>query len=198
MKKRNLNKKQSKKVVISRRNRIAVLLAVILLAGASLVVLSASTARWIATAQSEQREDRIEGIYTSLAIPEAYRLTDSDVFGEKRIYDWDKNRTYSSSKWYLRGAPVDETVAEVDGLIKAAGFEFIDEPYAGSVFTQYHYKSKKGEYIRLTVSSKPYDDAFDNALVMDETRLADLTRTLNINAGPSNVLIKVNLDDNNE
>lgn len=198
MKKRNLNKKQSKKIIISRRRRIAVLVAVIVLAGASLAILSASTARWIATAQSEQRKDRIEDIYTSLALPESYRLRTDDVFGDKRVYDWDKARTQSSSKTYLRGAPVDATVAEIDGLIKDAGFEFLDEPYPGSIFTQYHYKSKKGEYIRLTVSSKQYDDALENALVMDETKLADISRSLNINAGPSNVLIKVNLDDNNE
>lgn len=198
MKKRNQVNKRVKKTTIPKGRRIAVLAAVIVLAAASLVILSASTARWIASAQTEQRKERIETVYKSLALPETYQVTSSNVFGEKRVYEWDTGRTYASSKTFLRGAPVDETVAELDGLIKTAGFVYIDEPYPSSVATQYHYKSKDGVYLRVTVSSKVYDDAMQNALVMDKTKLADISRTVDINAAPSNILIKVNLDDNNE
>lgn len=198
MKKRNQNKKQSKKITISFRRRLLVTSAVILLAGISLVSLSVITARSIATAHTAERLARIEGIYKSLELSDKYRIEGVNVFGEKRVYDWDSSRTFSSSMEYLRGENVDVTFAEVDRLIKEAGFEFIDEPYPGAISKQHHYKSNRGEYIRLTVSSKLYDDAFLNAFVMDSAKLKDVSETVDVNAGPSNVLIKVNLDDNNE
>ena len=47
--------------------------------------------------------------------------------------------------------------------IEAAGFTFVEEPYPNAVDVQLHFKSAKGEYVRLTVSSKPRDDAVRKA-----------------------------------
>jgi len=148
---------------------------------------------------NDARLHRINAIYSSLNVDtnDKYILQRENVFGNKRVYDYDNGRTFSSEKDYIRGANVDVTAKELDAAVKAAGFTFIDQPYAGSTSTQYHYKSAKGEYIRVTVSSKLRDDAFQNVFLMTG-KATDEVFKIDPNAGPSNVVIKVNLDDNNE
>lgn len=189
MKKTKKTREQSPSVV-----KKFVLLGLIVLIVALVVALV--VAYVIPRMQNQARYERITAIYDSLNIGEEYLLDDSSVFGEKRVYDWDKGRTYSSAMYYTRGATVDVTTAELDKAIKNAGFTFFEEPYPGSVSKQYHYKSEKGEYIRLTVSSKLRDDAFFNAHWMKQD--LSVIDEIDPNAGPSNVTIKVNLDDNNE
>ena len=167
------------------------------IAVATIVLAAFFVANQVTAQQMGDRYDRIQGIYSSLKLDDSFRVERANVFGEKRVYENDKSRTVSSSIEYVHGDSVSNTVAKLDEKIKAAGFMFINEPYKGSTFTQYHYKSADGEYIRLSVSSKPYDDATTNAYVMDKDT-TDIINTLDKNAGPSNVVIKVNLDDNNE
>jgi len=167
------------------------------IAVATIVLGAFFVANQITEQKSEARYNRIQDIYSSLKLDDSYRVERSSVFGDKRVYANDKSRTISSEMDYVHGDSVSNTVAKLDEKIKAAGFMFINEPYKGSTFTQYHYKSADGEYIRLSVSSKPYDDATTNAYVMDKDT-TDIINTLDKNAGPSNVVIKVNLDDNNE
>ena len=164
---------------------------------ATIVIAAFFVANEVTAQKYEARYTRIQDIYSSLKLDDSFRVERANVFGEKRIHDNDKNRTVSSSVEYVHGDSVSNTVAKLDEKIKAAGFMFIDEPQKGSVFTQYHYKSADGEYIRLSVSSKPYDDATTNAYVMDKDT-TDIINMLDKNAGPSNIVIKVNLDDNNE
>ncbi|MES2631129.1 MAG: hypothetical protein V4611_04170 [Patescibacteria group bacterium] len=165
---------------------------------ATIVVAALSASTFISAQQSKERLSRIETIYSNINLNDSYKLEASNVFGDKRVYEWDDGRTYASSASYIHADTVSNTVADLDGKIKSSGFSFIDEPYPGSTYTQYHYKSANGEYIRLTVSSKPYDDGSFNAFVMDKDSLNTVLPKLDTNAGPSNVIIKVNLDDNNE
>lgn len=186
--------KKTSKSQVSKKSKF-ILLGAILLVVALVVALTLTYI--IPKMQNQARYARINEIYASLKIDDqTYLLKDSKVFGEKRLYDWDNSRSFSSAKYYTRGANVDVTAKDLDQKIKDAGFVFFDEPYPGSMQIQYHYKSDKGEYIRLSVSSKLRDDAFFNAHWMNK----DLNATYEIdgNAGPSNVTIKVNLDDNNE
>jgi hypothetical protein len=143
--------------------------------------------------QIDERKARILAIYDSLNLGSDYQMASEDVFGEKRVYAWDQGRTFSSSRSYVRAADVEATVAELRPRIEQAGFTYIGEPYPGSVDEQLHFRSAKGEYIRLTVSSKPRDDAVRAAHGKDLDY-----GSLPTHEGPSNVLIKVNLDDNNE
>ena len=143
------------------------------------------------------RKDRIVAIYDSLKLGDEYQMVDSNVFGEKKVYEWDAGRTYSSSKEYEVGANVDVVIADLKKSIEAAGFHYFDEPYPGSWMYQYHFKSDKNEYIRLSVHSKPkWDASRDDALMKRD--FSDALFNMDPNAGPSSVTIKVNLDDNNE
>jgi hypothetical protein len=173
-----------------------VTIGIFLVSVAAVVVLALFTAQAFIRHQEQARLDRINAIYASLNLDDSYILSDSMVFGDKRVYEWDDSRTYSSRKEYIKADTVSNTVAELDAKIKAAGFGFIDEPYPGTVSTQYHYKSPNGEYVRLTVASKPYWDATSNAALMNQS--LDNFSSMDTNAGPSKVTIKVNLDDNNE
>lgn len=163
----------------------------------AIVVIALFAATIVERNTSQDRLAQIKDIYSSLNIDDSYRVENVDVFGDKRPYDWDKSRTASSVIEYLHGETVGNTVAELDAKIKAAGFVFVDEPYAGSKQVQYHYKSADGQFIRLTVTSKPYWDAIVNASAMDQEPSAEVY-AMDTNAGPSLVTIKVNLDDNNE
>ena len=138
--------------------------------------------------QDGARLDRITAIYASLQLGREYMPTGGAVFGEKRVYEWDPSRTYSSNQTYLRQAKVNVVVADLRKTIETAGFVYFDEPYAGSTFSELHFKSSSNEYIRLNVSSKSRTDAFrhDNKTSVDP------------NEAPSSIIIKVNLDDNNE
>lgn len=164
---------------------------------AAVIVLGLFASRYLVTNINQARLDRINGIYTSLHLDDSYIVEKSNVFGDKRVYSYDKSRTYSSEMDYVHADTVSNTVAQLDAKIKAAGFMFFDEPYPGSAQIQYHYKSSNGEYIRLTVVSKPYLDAQMNAGMMKQD-VAAATKSLNANAGPTHIIIKVNLDDNNE
>jgi Alphaherpesvirus glycoprotein E. len=174
-----------------------VAIGIFLVAVTTAVVMAYLTASVVTQRNNQARLDRISTIYSSLNVDERYNQVRTNVFGDKRVYDADKSRSESSSIQYIRGDTVSNTVADLDAKIKAAGFTFIDEPYPGSVNVQYHYKSSEGEYVRLSVSSKPYNDAWRNAAAMNQGTPANLD-TIDKNAGPSEVTIKVNLDDNNE
>src|SRR5690606_37872647 len=122
-----------------------VTIGIFLVAVTSVVVIAFLAQRVVTTNTNQQRYDRISSIYDSLKIGDDYFVQSREVFGDKRIYEWDKGRTYSSKIEYIHGDTVSNTVADVDAKIKAAGFTFFDEPYPGSRFsTQYHYKSKDG------------------------------------------------------
>ncbi|MFZ1250371.1 MAG: hypothetical protein WAR37_02905 [Candidatus Microsaccharimonas sp.] len=168
------------------------------IAVATFIVIASLTATIISAQQAQARYERIATIYRTIDLGDSYVVQDMDIFGDKRMYSGDKGRSYSSAAHYLHNDTVSNTVAEADARIKAAGFEFIDEPYPGNANTQYHYKSSKGEYVRLTVSSKPRNDAIQNASIMNNGNVADGIYDMDTNAGPSEVVIKVNLDDNNE
>lgn len=194
--KRNTKKTQQKQKKLLLNQQRALFGALILLIAAGAIYVLSGWA--YQSFYVQPREARIKAIYASLDIDTTlYREERRDIFGEKKVYDYDKSRSYSSSIEYLRGAALGDTVRELDEKIKAAGFAFIDEPYPGTrASTQYHYKSAQNEYIRLTVQSKPFWDYSVNRLLMGES-ISGLDQ-LDPNAGPSMVTIKVNLDDNNE
>jgi hypothetical protein len=169
---------------------LGVILVVFLLSATLILLLTPNITNGI-------RLGRINDIYTKINVSDKYIPHFQDVFGDKRPYNNDKSRSTSSEKGYFRGASVDVTVKELDAAIKMAGFVFIDEPDKGSPDVQYHYKSVRGEYVRLSVSSKLRADAFQNSYLMTG-EYKQSTFSIDPNVGPSNVVIKVNLDDNNE
>lgn len=172
-------------------------IGIFLVAVTAVVVIGLLTSHYLVSKVNQARLNRIEGVYTSLHLDDSYSVSRANVFGDKRVYDSDKSRTYSSEIDYLHADTVSNTIAQLDAKIKSAGFMFFDEPYPGSAQVQYHYKSADGEYIRLTVSSKPYDDAWQNSMLMSKEAPKNLD-SIDTNAGPARVVIKVNLDDNNE
>lgn len=174
-----------------------VTIGIFLVAVTAFVVMAYLTAGVVAKQQNQARLDRINEIYASLELGEAYHLNKEYVFGEKRLHEKGSDRTHASSKEFLRGDTVSNTVAELDSKIKAAGFNFVSEPTPGTRTVQYHYRSSEGEYLRLLVTSKVYNDAVENALIMTGES-ASASKGVDENAGPALVVLKVNLDDNNE
>lgn len=150
----------------------------------------------IPTVNNNIRKDRIISIYKSLNIDEKKYIVQSvSIFGDKRPYEWDAGRSYSSSIRYVRSADVKTTVAELKKSIAATNFTFYEEPYPGSANFMYIHKSPNNEYLRVSASSKTRNDEFFNKLHMG---LSTENITTDPNTGPTSVEIKVNLDDNNE
>ena len=195
--KKTTNSKKNQQEYQSMKRAFFTSLAVFLLAVSTVVVMSFLAAHTIVAQESNARLTRIKDIYANLNLGDEYTVTSANVFGDRRVYKWDKDRTYSSEIDYLHGDTVANTVADLDAKIKASGFAFVGEPYPGSKTVQYHYKSASGEYIRLTVGSKQYYDALINANAMKEDAAA-AAQSIDTNAAPAQVIIKVNLDDNNE
>lgn len=197
---------QAKKTSRSTKTKGDSLKKRILLGIGLLIIVLATVASMAAYAKhrsvadlNQQRYDRIVAIYNSLKLGDDYEVTSVNVFGDKRVYEWDSGRTQSSIMTYVYPATVSDTLADLNLKVTAAGFTYFDEPYPGTpISRQFHYKSEKGEYIRVTVSSKVYDDAFQNARIINEASIIDAVAGVDTNAAPSNVTIKVNLDDNNE
>ena len=175
----------------------AVTIGIFLVAVTTVVVAAYLAAGVVAKQNTQARLDRINGIYASLNVGESYQVEKSNVFGDKRAYSDDKSRTHASSVEYIHPDTVSNTVADLDAKIKAAGFTFVEEPSPASTSVQYHYKSTDGEYVQLTVFSKPYHDALHNGMTMGRNQ-DEAVRGLDKNAGPATVIIRVNLDDNNE
>ncbi len=179
-----------------RLKRVLFLFLILAIAAAAIYVFYGYAYR---TLYVQPREARIQEIYSTLNLSDDYQLTKQEVSGQKRVYEWDKSRSYSSVKEYVYAGTVSDTYAALDRSIKDAGYTVIGDPYPGSVAKQTHYKSSRGEYIRLTVDSKPRNDAFFNFTRMNPGK--DFPQSLfdlDPNAGPAEVTIKVNLDDNNE
>jgi hypothetical protein len=183
--------KKSSKLASKKISVILIILAALAFCTAIYLIVSPS-------ATATARKNRIESIYSSLHInTDTYLLQKEDVFGEKKVYPYDKGRSYSSSKQYIHADTVDATVNELKKSIINAGFSYTGEPYPGATFKELHFKSNKDEYLRLNVSSKPRDDTIQNTALMKK-ELTSVQLGLDANAGPANVTIKVNLDDNNE
>lgn len=190
------SRKFFKKIHVTKKQLFVGLLIALIVAGAIYVFAGWARQEFYV----KPRVTRIKEIYSSLNLPADYIQQSALILGEKETYDWDINRSKSSELRYVKGADVLSTVKELDEKIEAIGFQRFDEPYPGQASVQYHYKSDKGEYIRLSVSSKLRDDAFQNFFLMNRNAKEYPAELLgsDINAGPSNVVIKVNLDDNNE
>jgi len=148
--------------------------------------------RMIASRTSQTRVDRISAIYTSFNLGDSYRGASSNVFGDKRVYDWDKSRTYSSSIEYGHNDTVSNTYADLKKKVEAAGFKYFQTEYEGSIAQITEFKSDNGEYVRVSVESS---EVRDMTTYGTPTSVTDIIDT---NAAPSYVTIKVNLDDNNE
>ena len=181
--------KKHKRFRHTHTNKLVILLALIV----AIIIAAWSIQQFTSQQNISIRKERILAIYESLKLDDTYKKTGERIFGEKRLYSSDPHRSYSSERHYVRDTSVDVTVADTRKSIESSGFTYIGEPYAGSVTIQYHFKNDRGEYIRISVSSKTRDDAFG-----DKNTPPNIDYGIDPNSAPSNVVIRVNLDDNNE
>jgi len=176
------------------RHRITIGVGIVIIAVLAGLVLSLSV---IPKINNDIRLNRINEIYSSIRLPDNTYFNDETIFGDKRPYEYDAGRSTSSVKTFVVAKTVNETFSEIDAAIKAAGYTQFEEAYPGSTSKEFHYKTDRGEYIRLNVSSKLRGDAASNEILMSG-KFSDEFFKIDPNAGPSRVTLKVNLDDNNE
>ena len=148
--------------------------------------------RMVVARISQTRLDKITAVYTSLNLGDSYRIATSNVFGDKRVYDWDKGRTYSSSVEYGHNDTVLNTFADLKKKVEAAGFSYVQTEYAGSISQIDEYRNGDGVYVRVNAETKEVQAMTTYGT---PSSVSDISDT---NAAPSYVTIKVNLDDNNE
>lgn len=178
-------------IMVKRGLMSYVVLALVTLLGAALIL---GAIMYVSATQiKESRLNQINAIYTSLNLGDSYRGVKSDIFGDKRVYSWDKSRTYSSSAELTHNDTVSNTFADLKTKIEAAGFKQFETDYNGSIDMQYHFKNSKNQYVRVSVVPKLVED-----VMMYGDMYANALQNSDKNAAPSYVTIKVNLDDNNE
>jgi hypothetical protein len=180
----------NKRTVGSSKEKIILISAIVFIIG-SLVAITSYVL--VPRVMNESRKSRILETYAKINVSDEYGLRSQNVFGEKRVYEWDKSRTYSSSEDFIRGKNVDDTVKDLQTRVTKAGFKLIDHPYP----FQWQYKSDDGIYVRFDVLSKPRTEYFQNQSIMKEAASSSSDQ-IDPNTGPSLVTLKVNLDDNNE
>lgn len=141
-----------------------------------------------------QRLSRINTIYDTLKLGNGYYVSSQDVFGDKRVYSWDENRSEASS---ISGGHNDtpaNTLRDLSTKVEAAGFAPAGTSTKGSTTTENYFKNAKGEWIRISVLS---------ATIRDHLMYGTSTKGTPITAAeeqssPTYFTIWVNLDNNNE
>ena len=149
--------------------------------------------QFFASRTHNNRHAQIVSIYDSLKLDDSYRAVKFDVFGDKRVYSWDNNRTYASSIEYGRNDTPQNTAADLKAKIEAAGFTPAGTAYEGSTNPQYYYLNSKGNYVRVTVTSAYIQNSIVYGTFSNDDPLIN-----HKDEAPTYVTIKVNLDDNNE
>ena len=142
---------------------------------------------------NNDRLERIQNVYSTINLDDSYRTAKSDLFGDKRVYSWDKNRTYSSSTEYGHNDTPTNTRTELIKKIEKAGFVKVGSAYEESTNPQDYFKNSDGTYIRISVTSRYVQNAMTYGDFSDTDPLIN-----HKDEAPSYVTVKVNLDDNNE
>jgi hypothetical protein len=145
------------------------------------------------TRANNVRLERIKKIYTNIKLDDSYRIAKTDIFGDKRPYDWDGDRSFSSSIEYGHDDTPANTRAELMRHVEEAGFTRIGGAYEGSVSPQDYFKNNHGEYVRVAVMSRYTHDSFVYGSTSTNDPLVN-----HKDEAPTYVTLKVNLDDNNE
>jgi len=92
---------------------------------------------------------------------------------------------------FVYSATVSETADKIKSTMKDAGWTFKRDAYPDSASPELHFKNDKGNFLIVSLSSKPRDDAFYNANAMNQdiTEAADM----DMDAGPTEVIVALNL-----
>jgi hypothetical protein len=178
-------------VTIQRGMLVHALIAIILVC----IVAMAGYMGWraVRSQQSTGRLQQIVNIYDNLKLGDSYRTTVTSIFGDKRVYEYDSSRTYASRVEYGHNDTPANTRADLRSKVQAAGFNFVQTEYEGSVQPVDEYKNDKGNWVRVSVISGYMQDA-----LVYGNHLQDGSIISHKDEATSYVTIKVNLDDNNE
>lgn len=193
--KKSLHKKVlevNKKQIIIHKSPLTYFVAALLVL-ALIGAVAFGAYKYSVTANNKARLSKIIDIYTDLQLEEAYRPTKANVFGDKRVYEWDSGRTYASSVEYAHKAAPADVRASLRKKVEGAGFKFVQTEYEGSIRPIDEFKNEEGNYIRVAVTSKYVNDKYTFGDYDLDDPLVNHS-----NEAPSYVEVKVNLDDNNE
>lgn len=180
-------KNQKKKQTAKQSNTLVVLIIIIVAA-----VLVVGLAYAVPAIVHKSRATHVKSIVSSLELDESYIKQKEFIYGDKRPngLNGDKDKTAYVS--YVRGENVDATVSDLRQKIEAAGFKFERDKNPNGAIVHYQFRSASGEVLYLSVSSKLRNDAIQNAALMG--RNIDTSNSVNTNAGPSEVTIKIDID----
>ena len=188
-----INTASKKTKILPRQVFIAAGLALIV-AGAIYVFTTYATKLFY----ESPRAARVHEIYASLQLSDDYVYQTGAIAGERRLYKQDGTRSWSSYQTYLRGASLTQTVKELNDSIIKAGFKQIWQSENASVIAERRYVNDKQEYIRFKAESKLRLEYYQNSYLMGLDTATIQKNAIDPESGPIRVMIKVNLDDNNE
>lgn len=179
------------KIVIRKTPLVYAITAVVLVA--LLVAATFGVYKLSVNANNKMRLGKIIDIYDSLQLNNDYRMVKTNIFGDKRVYEWDKGRTFASEVTLVHAAAPTEVRAQLRKQVEAAGFTFVQTEYEGSISPIDQFKNSQGNYVRVGVMSKYAQDKYTYGDYDLNDPLAN-----HKDEAPSYISVKVNLDDNNE
>lgn len=148
--------------------------------------------RLVVNKHNTTRYNDISAIYDGLKLGPEYREISSNIFGEKRTYTSDKNRSYASSITYGHNDTPANTSAELKKRAEASGFTYLQTSHEGTANPVMEFKNKDDQWLRIAVTSKSTQDTYMYGLPAGDPA------SDHSNEAPSHVSIKVNLDSNND
>ena len=178
-------------ILLQRNKRLHVIIA--LLAVAVIAMAGYAGLRLMKVNTNKARLSEIIAIYDSMNLGESYQPISYNIFGDKRVYEYDKGRTFASEVEFGHNATPADTRVDLRKKVEAAGFTFVQTEYEGSIQPIDEFKNSKGNYVRIGVMSRSARDAIYYSNADGEGPFIDTS-----DQSPAHISIKVNLDDNNE
>ena len=140
------------------------------------------------------RVARITEVFRSLELSDEYVFQTGENGANQHNFTPEGKRDWTSYASYLRGASVEQTQADLDKKLTAVGFRHVRDSHLDRKGTTGKvYENDRGEYFYVTIFSKQYNDYLQNAVLMDQQPDPEGLRHIDTEAGPVEILMKLNI-----
>jgi len=103
----------------------------------------------------------------------------------------DKSVTYCL---FTYPASVSQTADKIKSIAKDSGWKFVrNSSKEDSAALTFVFKNSRGNYLTISLTSRPRDEALINASIMGRSDLHTEALNMDINAAPTNVIVSLNL-----
>lgn len=145
--------------------------------------------RMVVSHNIENRYDEMSKVYTDLNLDKSYFVDQTNISGSNYLKAVDGSKVYSSSVSFGHNDTVSATISDLTSKLEQASFNPAGTRYEGTVASEINFKNDNGENVTINVVTKAsHDMSIYGVPTLDEWQ------SLNKNAAPSYVTVKVSLE----